>query len=169
MADLPALHALMELSIVQNQSGFLSPEQIIASYKVMGLDSQLVKDGTYFIIEIDGQIAACGGWSFRTTLYGGDNSMIAREPKRLDPAIDAAKIRAMYTHPDFVRCGLGGRILGLCEAAARDAGFARVELMGTAAGIPLYESQGYVASAEIIYADIDGIKVPLLRMEKALV
>jgi GNAT superfamily N-acetyltransferase len=168
MDDLNALHEVMALSIAQNQSAFLTPEQVVASERVMGLDTQLLKDGTYFIIESEGQIAGCGGWSFRSTLYGGDNSIVAREPGLLNPAIDAAKVRAMYTHPGFVRRGIGSLILDLCERAAREAGFVRVELMGTAAGIPLYESHGYVASAAMTYADIDGVKVPLLRMEKAL-
>jgi GNAT superfamily N-acetyltransferase len=167
--DLGALHAVMALSIAQNQSDFLTPEQVVASEKVMGLDTQLVKDGTYFIIESEGRIAGCGGWSFRSTLYGGDDSIVAREPELLDPATDAAKVRAMYTHPDFVRRGIGRRILDLCEAAARDAGFARVELMGTAAGVPLYESHGYVAKGDLVYADVEGVGVPLQLMEKAII
>ena len=166
--DLGALHALMARSIAQNQSDFLTPAQIAASHKVMGLDTQLVKDGTYFMIESDGRIPGCGGWSFRATLYGGDESVVAREPERLDPSTDAAKIRAMYTDPDFTRRGIGTRIITLCENAARDAGFKRVELMATAAGIPLYRNQGYESSAGEQFADIDGVHVPLLRMEKYL-
>ena len=167
--DLEALHRVMARSIEQLQSSFLTPEQVAASHKVMGLDTQLVKDGTYFMIERDGRVAGCGGWSFRATLFGGDESVIAREPEQLDPATDAAKIRAMYTDPDFVRRGVGTRIMQLCEDAARDAGFRRVELMATAAGIPLYRKQGYESSADEQFADIDGVRVPLLRMEKRLV
>lgn len=166
--DLDALHALMRRSIAELQSDYLTPDQVVASAKVMGLDTQLVRDGTYFIVESDGCIAGCGGWSFRATLYGGDESVVAREPARLDPATDAAKVRAMYTNPDFTRQGIGSRILALCEAAALAAGFKRVELMGTAAGIPLYSSQGYVPSEELQYARVGDVSVPLLRMEKQL-
>jgi GNAT superfamily N-acetyltransferase len=166
--DLDALHTLMARSIAQNQSAFLTPEQVAASDKVMGLDTQLVRDGTYFMIECGNRIAGCGGWSFRATLYGGDDSVVAREPARLDPATDAAKVRAMYTDPDFTRRGIGSRILRLCEDAAKQAGFLRVELMGTAAGVPLYLAQGYSASAEQEFARVGGVEIPLLRMEKQL-
>lgn len=166
--DLEALNKVMGRSIGQLQSSFLTPVQIEASHKVMGLDTQLVKDGTYFMIECNGRVAGCGGWSFRATLYGGDHSVVAREPERLDPATDAAKIRAMYTDPDFTRRGIGTRIIILCENAARAAGFKRVELMATAAGVPLYQKQGYESSADAQFADIDGVRVPLLLMEKRL-
>jgi len=166
--DLPALNALMTRAIEQLQDDFLTPEQVRASHKVMGLDSQLVKDGTYLLIEEDGRIAGCGGWSWRATLYGGDESVVAREPAPLDPAKDAAKVRAMYTDPDFARRGIGRMVLDLCEDAARAAGFARVELMGTMAGVPLYEACGYQPVEAIESAAIDGVRVPLLRMEKRL-
>lgn len=169
LADLDALHRVMERSIAQNQSAFLDPDQVAASQKVMGLDSQLVRDGTYFMAEREGRVAGCGGWSFRATLYGGDNSVVAREPARLDPATDAAKVRAMYTDPDFVRHGIGTLILSLCEGAARKAGFARVELMATAAGVPLYRARGYEPVDELQYARFDSVAVPLLRMQKGLV
>lgn len=167
-ADIPALHAVMNRAIEQLQGDFLGPAQIAASHKVMGLDSQLVADGTYFVVEAECRIAGCGGWSFRATLFGGDESVVTREPARLDPARDAAKVRAMYTDPDFARRGVGRLVLDLCEAAARQAGFTRVELMGTAAGVPLYESCGYRASGALELYRVDGVEVPLLRMEKSL-
>jgi GNAT superfamily N-acetyltransferase len=167
--DLDALHQLMARAIARNQSAFLTPEQVAVSDQVMGLDSQLVRDGTYFIVERGGVIAGCGGWSYRATLYGGDASMVARTPEPLDPSADAAKVRAMYTDPDFVRQGVGSLILTLCEAAARAAGFARVELMATAAGVPLYRAAGYAPSAEGIAAQVGDVSIPLLRMEKRLV
>jgi GNAT superfamily N-acetyltransferase len=166
--DIEALHVVMARSISQLQSDYLTPEQVVASAQVMGLDTQLVRDGTYFIIECDGRIAGCGGWSFRATLYGGDHSLIAREPARMNPETDAAKVRAMYTDPDFARQGIGSRILALCEVAAQSAGFKRAELMATAAGVPLYLAQGYVPSAEHEYAPVGDVFVPLLRMEKHL-
>ncbi len=88
----------------------------------MGLDTQLVRDGTYFIIESDGRVAGCGGWSWRSTLFGGDESAVKREPRALDPATEPARIRAMYTDPDFARRGVGRLILSLCEEAARRRG-----------------------------------------------
>ena len=167
-ADLPMLRALMTRAIEHLQDGFLSPDQVRASHKVMGLDSQLVRDSTYFVIEEQGIAAGCGGWSFRATLYGGDDSVVAREPARLDPATDAAKVRAMYTNPDFARRGVGRMLLALCEDTARAAGFGRVELMATMAGVPLYRAAGYVAVAETQAPEIDGVTVPLLLMGKTL-
>ncbi|MDE8653727.1 GNAT family N-acetyltransferase [Novosphingobium album (ex Liu et al. 2023)] len=164
--DLEALHRVMGRSIARLQTGFLTPEQVAASHKVMGLDSQLVRDGTYFLVEYGERIAGCGGWSFRATLYGGDESVIKREPAIVDPASGAAKIRAMYTDPDFTRRGIGRRIIRLCEEAARSAGYRRVELMATAAGVPLYESCGYQPKAKLQFARVDGVAVPLLQMEK---
>jgi GNAT superfamily N-acetyltransferase len=169
MEDLPALRALMTRAIEQLQHGFLSPEQVHASHHVMGLDTQLVKDQTYFLIETEGCIAGCGGWSWRATLYGGDESIVEREPLALDPNTDAAKVRAMYTDPAFTRRGIGRLILTLCEAAARSAGFRRTEMMATLAGEPLYRAFGYAEVEKIESAPIAGIRVPLLRMEKQLV
>ena len=166
--DLPALHALMTRSIEHLQGDFLTPEQVAASHKVMGLDTQLVLDGTYFVVEIDGQIVGSGGWSWRATLYGGDASIVTREPDALDPATDAAKIRAMYTDPAFTRRGIGSTVLRLCEDAARNAGFGRAEMMATMAGEPLYRAFGYAPVESVLSAPIDGVRVPLLRVEKAL-
>ena len=167
--DLDALYALMARAIGQNQSDFLTPEQVAVSDQVMGLDTQLVRDGTYFMIQSGERTVGCGGWSFRATLFGGDDSVIEREPVQLNPATDAAKIRAMYTDPDYTRRGIGSMILALGEEAAREAGFKRVELMGTAAGVPLYRSRGYMPSAEPQYSRIGDVEIPLLRMEKSLV
>jgi len=166
--DLENLRALMDRAIDTNQSDFLTPEQIVASRLVMGIDTQLIADGTYFIVEEAGRIAGCGGWSFRATLYGGDASIVAREPERLDPARDAAKVRAMYTDPAFVRRGVGRLILDLCETAARENGFREVELMATAAGVPLYAAAGYAPVGGAEDAAIDGVTVPLQRMRKAI-
>jgi GNAT superfamily N-acetyltransferase len=167
-ADLPALHALMKRAIDSLQDGFLSPAQVRASHKVMGLDSQLIKDQTYIIVEIDGVIAGCGGWSYRSTLFGGDASVVAREPEVLDPATGAARIRAMYTNPDFTRRGVGRKVMSLCEDAARHAGFKRTEMMATMAGVPLYEACGYSVIERIEAGPIDGVTVPMQRMGKVL-
>ena len=166
-ADLPDIEALMALAIDTLQAGFLTPAQIVASRAVMGLDTQLVVDRSYFLVEAAGVLAGCGGWSRRATLYGGDHSASLRDPKPLDPAHDAARIRAMYTHPAFARRGIGRLVLATCEQAAAQAGFMRAELMATLSGVPLYEACGY-RSIEAAAAAVDGVAVPLVRMGKVL-
>lgn len=166
--DLPALRALMTRAIEELQQGFLSPEQIAASHQIMGLDSQLVKDRTYFMILDAGVLVGCGGWSWRATLFGGDDSIVAREPLPLDPAKDAAKIRAMYVDPARARLGIGKRIMALCEDAARGAGFRRAELMATLAGLPLYRACGYEEIEAVEATSREGVKVPIIRMGKPL-
>jgi GNAT superfamily N-acetyltransferase len=166
--DLDALREVMRRSIEKLQDGFLTPEQVRVSHTVMGLDTQLIKDGTYFMVEKDGRIAGCGGWSWRSTLYGGDESVVSREPEALDPAKDAARIRAMYTDPDFARQGVGRIVMSLCEGAAREAGFRRATMMATMAGVPLYEACGYIQVEPVLSAPVDGVRVPLVRMEKVL-
>jgi GNAT superfamily N-acetyltransferase len=167
-ADLPALKALMGLSIDTLQKGFLDDAQIVASREVMGLDTQLVADGTYFLIESDGRLAGCGGWSRRATLYGGDHSTALRDAALLDPATGAARVRAMYTHPDFARQGIGRLILRLCEAAAAAEGFKRVQLMATLSGEPLYRACGYEEIERTAAAPVNGVVVPLILMGKPI-
>lgn len=165
-ADLPALRALMDRAIGELQQAFLDSREITASRAVMGLDTQLVADRSYFLIEEGESIAGCGGWSRRATLYGGDHSAL-RDASLLDPARDAARVRAMYTNPDFTRRGVGRLILSLCEGAARADGFASAELAATLAGEPLYRACGYV-EIERIERHVDGVIVPLIRMGKRL-
>lgn len=167
-ADLDALGAVMKRSIDALQDGFLTPRQVRVSHRVMGLDSQLVSDGTYFVVERGGRIAGCGGWSWRSTLYGGDLSLVSREPRPLDPRTEPARLRAMYTDPDFARQGVGRLVVGLCEQAAAGAGFRRVTLMATLAGVPLYRACGYVEVERVLSDPVGGVRVPLVRMEKAL-
>lgn len=166
-ADLPVLRAIMARAIAELQRDVLTPEQVAASATMMGLDTQLIADGTYFVAERDGAIAGCGGWSWRATLYGGDHSP-GRSAAPLDPATDAARVRAMYTDPDHVRQGVGRAVLAACEAAARAAGFQRAEMMATLAGERLYTACGYQPIAHII--DTNGpAPVPMIRMGKDLV
>jgi GNAT superfamily N-acetyltransferase len=165
-ADLEALRALMEASISELQKPFLDERQIASSRTIMGLDTQLIEDRTYFIVEADGALAGCGGWSRRATLYGGDQSP-GRSAVLLDPATDAARVRAMYTHPDYTRRGVGRLILALCEDAARSEGFRTVELMATLAGEPLYRACGYELRERVV-DDRGGAGVPLVRMSKRL-
>jgi GNAT superfamily N-acetyltransferase len=166
--DLPALRRLMDLAIGDLQRGFLDAAQIAASRAVMGLDTQLVADRTYFVVEDDGVLAGCGGWSRRATLYGGDHSTALRDSALLDPTRDAARVRAMYTHPDFARRGVGGLVLSLCEAAAAAEGFSRVQLMATLSGEPLYRARGYLEIERTAAAPVHGVVVPLILMGKAI-
>jgi GNAT superfamily N-acetyltransferase len=156
----------MDVAIAELLKPYLDAAQIEASRLIMGLDTQLIEDGTYFVIEEEGQLAGCGGWSRRATLYGGD-ATAGRNAALLDPARDAARVRAMYAHPDFTRRGVGRLILKLCEEAARAEGFRRAELMATLAGEPLYRACGYVEIGRVVERP-GGIAVPLVRMGKGL-
>jgi GNAT superfamily N-acetyltransferase len=165
--DMPVLSVLMDLAIGQLLQAFLPPEGVKASYEVMGLDTQLIADGTYFVVEDGDQIAGCGGWSRRATLFGGDHSA-GRDAALLDPGTDAARVRAMYTHPDHTRKGVGRVVLGACEAAARAEGFSRVEMAATMGGVPLYRACGYHDIEPFTAKTSTGYEVPLIRMGKAL-
>ncbi len=164
--DLAALEALMDAAISELQTPFLDQRQIASSRAIMGLDTQLVDDGTYFVVESNAELAGCGGWSRRATLYGGDRTP-GRSAALLDPATDAARIRAMYTHPRHARRGVGRIILSACEDAARREGFRRTELMSTLSGEPLYLACGY-QSLERLADARGGAPVPLVRMSKTL-
>ena len=168
--DFDAIRSLMDLAIEELQKGFLTPEQIKASHMTMGLDTSLIRDRTYFIVQDveTGEMAGCGGWSRRATLYGGDHSTKLRDERLLDPQTEPAKIRAMYTHPNHTRKGVGRYILALGEAAAKAEGFKRIELGGTMAGVPLYESCGYEILEKGMADPIDGVEVPVWRMGKDL-
>lgn len=168
-SDIPAIAAVMERAITELQRPFLSPAQIAASRLSMGLDTQLIVDGTYFAIMDGGELVGCGGWSRRATLYGGNHSAELRDDRVLDPAHEPARIRAMYTDPAHARRGIGRLILALCEAAARAAGFQRLELMATAAGEPLYVVCGYHVIERVERMSDKGPAVPGAVMGKSLV
>jgi GNAT superfamily N-acetyltransferase len=165
--DVEALRELIDRAIAELQKDFLDDDQVASSAAIMGLDTQLIDDGTYFVIESDGALAGCGGWSRRATLYGGDHTAY-RENSFLDPEKDPAKVRAMYTHPDFTRRGVGRLILELCEQAAAAEGYTRLELMATLAGEPLYRSVGF-EEVERVEDARGGAPVPIVRMRKAVV
>jgi len=164
--DLEALKALMDTAISELQKSFLDESQIASSRTIMGLDTQLIDDGTYFVVKADGKLAGCGGWSRRATMYGGDQTP-GRSAALLDPTKDAARIRAMYTHPNHTRKGVGRFIISLCEGAAKAEGFTKMELVATLAGEPLYRVCGYEPYENIV-DDRGGAGVPLLRMRKTL-
>lgn len=165
--DLTALQSLMTAAIRELLPAFLPPEKVEASFAVMGVDSQLIEDGTYFVLEENARLAGCGGWSYRATLFG-HNHTAGRDGRLLDPASDAARIRAMYTAPDFVRRGVGRQILALCEQAARKKGFRRAELGATAGGEPLYRACGYREIERVEVPTPNGVTVPITRMGKTL-
>lgn len=157
----------MDRSIRTFLSQHLPPEGVTASFEVMGLDTQLIEDATYFAIDDGERLIGCGGWSSRATLFGGDHTS-GRDSAKLNPATDAARVRAMYTDPDYARRGVGRAILDACEGAARDTGFGRVELMATLSGEPLYRSCGYRAIEHTSATTSNGFAVPLIRMGKPL-
>ena len=167
-ADIPAIAALMDRAIGALQADYLTPDQVASSRLSMGLDTQLIADGTYVVVEHEGCIVGCGGWSWRATLYGGDHNPALRNAAPLDPAADAARIRAMYTDPDYVRRGIGRMVLAASEAAARAAGFERAELMATLAGEPLYVTCGYIPIERVEKMSEGGVPVPGVRMGKEL-
>ena len=163
-ADVPALTVLMDAAIAELQRQFLDDDQISSSRAIMGIDTQLIDDGTYFVVESEGEIAGCGGWSRRATLYGG-NQTPGRDSKLLDPMVDPARVRAMYTNPAYARQGVGRLILSLCEAAAASEGFTRLELMSTLSGEPLYTAYGFRPLERLLDAT-GGVPVPIIRMDK---
>ena len=172
--DIPALHIQIEASVRGLQTNDYTPSQIEGALgTVLGLDTQLVLDRTYFIAESPVQepgkraIAGCGGWSKRKTLFGADAGP-GREPEFLDPAVDAAKVRAIFVHPAFARKGLGSLILATVEQAAREAGFRRFEMGSTLTGVPLYRLKGYVETERIAVPLANGEALPVVRMIKSI-
>jgi hypothetical protein len=211
--DIPALHALIEASIRGLQANDYTPAQIEGALgTVLGLDTQLIRDQTYYVVESAAEtlpletspsetspslkgrgfshatssaesaglqpprespaptpitpiLAACGGWSKRKTLFGSDGASV-REPELLDPITDAAKVRAIFVHPDHARKGLGSLILAHVEAAARAAGFRHYEMGSTLTGVPLYTLKGYVPIEEIAVPLHNGESLPIVKMTK---
>ena len=169
--DVPAIIDLMRASIAVNMRAFLTEAEIKAAQETMGVDNSLISDRTYFVIETDKDgetvMGACGGWGKRRTLYGGDHSP-GRDDSLSDPATDAARIRAMYTHPDWIRQGLGTMLLELGEGAAREAGFGVIELGSTVPGRPLYEARGYEAFFTEHHTGANGERNTVIHMRKPL-
>ena len=167
-ADVPAIRALIDSSVRGLGVGYYSDTEIEESLvSVFGVDSQLLADGTYFVIDCAGDIAAAGGWSKRTTLYGGDQTKDA-EDALLDPAVDAARIRAFYVSPSWARRGLARQLYQACESAAVAAGFHRLQLGATLSGVPLYEALGFHALERADYPMRFGLTLGIVRMERAI-
>ncbi len=168
LEDVPGIERLIAASARGLSRDDYLPEQIEAALgSALGVDTQLVRDGTYFVAEADERLVACGGWSFRKTLFGADGRA-DREPEALDPARDAARVRAFFVHPDWARRGLGRTTLELCEAEARKAGFASAELMATLPGVRLYQACGYQAQPPIEHPLPGGLSIRFVPMRKHL-
>jgi GNAT superfamily N-acetyltransferase len=166
--DIAAIRALIEASVRGLQvTDYSTAQREGALSTVFTIDSQLIKDETYFVaFAEDGRLAGCGGWSFRKTLYGGDHQVEQIAPEKLDAAVDAAKIRAIFVHPDFARMGLGSLILETAEEAAMAYGFKRFEMGSTLTGVGLYLLKGYreIERREVPVAGGETIQV--VKMEK---
>jgi GNAT superfamily N-acetyltransferase len=170
--DIPALHDLIEASIRGLQANDYTPKQMEGALgTVLGLDTQLIADRTYFVAEVfqnpnsPSNLAGCGGWSKRKTLFGADRGP-GRAPDLLDPATDAAKVRAIFVHPLFARQGLGSLILATVENAARLADFRKFEMGSTLTGVPLYLLKGYVEVERIAVPLWNGEALPVVKMVK---
>ena len=167
-ADSAEIQELIARSIRALGAGDYSPEQIEGALQgAFGLDSQLVADGTYFVVESAGRLIGCGGWSYRRTLFGGDTRG-GRDAGTLDPSSDAAKIRAFFVDPDAARQGVGSALLEHCEAEARRHGFRRAEMMATLPGKRLYEARGYVPGEKVHYPVAPGLAIEFVPMWKTL-
>ena len=166
--DVAAISKLIDRSARELSIGYYSPEEIEAAVThVFGVDSQLIADRTYYVIEIDDSIVAAGGWSKRRTLYGGDQ-MKGKEDPLLNPEREAARIRAFFVHPDWARRGLARQIYDECSQAALAAGFTRFELMSTAPGEPAYLALGFTVAERIVAPQPGGVNVPFARMVREI-
>jgi GNAT superfamily N-acetyltransferase len=167
-SEAPRLSALIRESVLGLSGADYSLAQLESALRYLfGVDSRLIEDGTYFLVEDANDLAACGGWSARRTLFGGDQ-YADRADDRLDPSADAARIRAFFVHPSHARRGLGSLLLGRCESEARERGFRRMELMATLTGITLYARAGYRIVERVDLELPDGTRFPLAKMEKEL-
>ncbi len=166
--DIPVLQDLIARSVRGLSKGYYTEQQIESSIKyIFGVDTQLLTDETYYVAEADNQIIACGGWSKRETLYGGDQHKAVADPL-LDPATDAARIRAFFVHPGWARQGIGKMMINLCEAEAIKNGFKATELGATLPGEPLYAAMGYKSLAKNLVAMPDGEQLAIIKMRKDL-
>lgn len=163
-ADVPALNLLIAASARALSVGFYTPEQIDAAVTyVFGVDTGLIDDGTYYVVEMEAQLVGCGGWSRRGALYGGDQRPMALAPQ-LDPATQSARIRAFFVAPGWQRRGIGGRLLQECRAAAQAEGFTSLELMATLPGVPLYARYGFREIERVTDTMPSGVVLEFVRM-----
>jgi GNAT superfamily N-acetyltransferase len=169
MEDRDALQRLIERSARELSADDYRPAQVEGALQgTFGVDSQLIHDGTYFVVASDGVIVGCGGWSYRRTLFGGDSHGGGRDPDELDPRSDPAKIRAFFVDPAYARQGIGTMLLQRCESEARARGFSRVELLGTLPGVKLYAARGYAPAPMVRYDVAPGVAIEFVPMSKQI-
>jgi N-acetylglutamate synthase-like GNAT family acetyltransferase len=167
--DIPAIATLIPLSVRALQAADYSAAQMDAALgPVFGVDRELIRDGTYFVVERSGELVGCGGWSSRRSLFGGDTGRAAGESALLDPAHDSARIRAFYVHPDWARRGIGRQIMNACERAIAQARFRSIELVATLAGEPLYAAFSFTAVERYEIPLASDLRLPVVRMVKTL-
>lgn len=168
LGDVPFLRSLISESVRILQASYYTPEQREGALgRVFGVDTQLILDGTYMVAEAGTMIVGCGGWSRRKTAFGSDRAA-DRDNALLDPAQEAAKIRAFFVHPEWARRGIGTRILEACEVAAAAEGFTRLELVSTLPGEPMYRARGFVSGEAFEVPLENGVKLPVVRMTKMI-
>jgi len=169
MEDVPALQQLIVESVRSLSLPYYSTREIDSGLlHVFGVDRQLIRDATYFVAEIEGQLVGCGGWSKRKTLFGGDQAQSTRVDELLNPETDAARVRAFFVHPEWSRRGIGRQILNACEEAASKSGFTRLELAATLPGEPFYSALGYSILEPFDIPLPDNQSLPVIRMEKRI-
>lgn len=167
--DVDALQNLIALSARGLNAEHYTPSQVESILKyVYGVDTQLIHDGTYFVVQDGDAYVGCGGWSRRKTLYGGDQRKADAPDNLLDPAVDAARIRAFFVHPEWARKGIGSLLMETCEDAAHAAGFRTMELMATLTGELLYTRFGFTVADETDVVLPDGNVMKVRRMVKAI-
>jgi GNAT superfamily N-acetyltransferase len=167
--DRDAMAVLIDRSARELSRDDYRPEQVEGALQgAFGVDSQLIADGSYFMVHDGPQLAGCGGWSYRRTLFGGDKRA-QRDSGELDPLVDAARIRAFFVAPEYARRGIGTLLLEKCESEAKARGFKRVELMSTLPGVKLYSARGYVGTERVHYEVTPGVTIEFLPMSKELV
>ncbi len=168
LEDVAVLRSLIAESVRTLQAIHYTVEQREGALgTVFGVDTQLIRDGTYLAAEAGTSMVGCGGWSRRKTTFGSDHAA-ERDDAQLDPARDAAKIRAFFVHPEWARQGIGSRILEACEAAAAAEGFTRFELVATLAGEPMYRARGFEPGEAFEVPLENGVKLPVVRMTKTI-
>jgi GNAT superfamily N-acetyltransferase len=168
LEDRDVLRALIERSARELSVGDYQPQQVEGALQgAFGVDSQLIRDGTFFVVEHDGAMVGCGGWSYRRTLFGGDRR-VERDAAELDPRTDPAKIRAFFVDPSHARKGIGTLLLQKCESEAKLRGFSRVELMSTLPGVRLYSARGYSGTERVHYEVAPGVTIEFIPMSKAI-
>lgn len=168
LADVPVLEKLIPLSARLLQAGYYTSQQIEGALgTVFGVDTQLIRDGTYWVAEVDGLVVGCGGWSKRKTTYGSDSAKKTGEDPLRDPLTEPAMIRAFFVHPEYARRGIGRGIMVRSEAAANAAGFKNIEIVATLAGAPLYAAFHYSIVEQFDIRLANGAALPVVRMRKS--